>query len=118
MNDCSRTHGARFKRDKKRATDQTVVAKNPRGLPHGYNLGVPRRIAIAQDPVLAPCDDCAVVDKNSADRHLACFRTKTCLGESNLHHFLIGDHAPDGKAAGCCCVMQCSAPSPQIRSTL
>ena len=75
-------------------------------------------------------NDHIAVDRHGPDGHFAGFGSRTGFGKRRFHRFLIRNHHCDGiapppntvrlsqtRGAGCCWVMQCSAPSPQIRST-
>ena len=118
MDHGSCAHGARLKRDIERAAGEPIVAKSSSGCAERDDFSMGCWIHVAEDAILAAGDDGTVADDNRADGHLATLSRQPCLGQRGLHRLRIAHHLFDGSAAGCCCVMQCSAPRPQIRSTL
>src|ERR1035441_4240489 len=121
VNHGSGAHGAGLKRDIKSAAEETVVAESSGGGAHGNDFSVGSGVEIAKDAVLAGGYDFSVVEHDGADGHFAGFGGKAGLGECGLHGVEIANrivnHGHNANAAGCCCVMQCSVPSPQTRST-
>src|SRR6185437_13754743 len=111
MDHRSRAHRARLQRHVELAAGQAIVVECLCRGSHGDNLRMSRGLQIAQNPVLPAPDDLAFVNHNRANRHLAGSAGRMRLGEGFTHKFKIA-HV----YAGCCCVMQCSAPSPQMKS--
>src|ERR1700722_15107278 len=117
MDHGSGAHGAGLKRDVEGAAVETIIAKDTGGFTNGDDFCVGRGIDVAQDAILAARNDCASMNDDRANGNFAGFSRQSRLGQRGLYRFWILDHAFDGSAAGCCCVMQCSAPSPHMRST-
>src|ERR1700679_567742 len=113
MDHRARAHRARLERRNQRASREPVVADGVRRGPKRDHFRMRRGIVVAQHAVLPPGNDPAIEQNRSADRNLVRPLCGARLAERLLHEFKIR-HA---YTAGCCWVMQCSAPSPQMKST-
>jgi hypothetical protein len=78
-------HGAWFERDVELAIYEAVVADRIGCRAHGHDLGVRRRVYVAQDAILSPGDDLAVRDHDCANGNLTRSRGKLRLFERGLH---------------------------------
>ena len=80
MKNRPRTHRARLQRHVERAPFQPVVPQHPSRRPHRHDLGMSRRVAVAQNAVIALGDNRALVHNNRAYRHLAIALSNLRLG--------------------------------------
>src|SRR5208337_2917250 len=94
-----------------------IVVESRGGRAEGHDFGVGCGVHIAQHAVLAARENFAFVNHDDTDRDFAGFSGQASFGERGFHGLAIVGHGLDAIAAGCCCVMQCSAPRPQMRST-
>ena len=118
MNHRSSAHRAGFQRDVEIAVNQPVIANSLRCCAHRDDFRVRGWIDIAQHAVLPARNNGAVDHRHSANGNFAGFGGSARFSKSGSHQAFIGfSHGVvDAAAFGCCCVMQCRVPSPQIRS--
>jgi len=110
----SGTHRARLNRNKQRAVTEAVVANSRTGFAEHKNFGVSGGVVIEDAAVVAASNDLGVANNDRADRNFP--RFKSTLG--GAEGFLNVEFVGHDYASGCCCVMQCMAPKPQMKSPL
>ena len=90
MEDGGGAHGAGLERDVKCAVEQAVVGEGAAGGAEGDDLGVGRRIGVANDAIGAGGKDLVLVDEDGANGDFAGSLGVEGLGDGGAQEELVG----------------------------
>ena len=85
VNQCSRTHHARFNCSKQLAVAQSVIPEVSPSFTQGHDFGVGGGIAVGEVAVPASSDDAATMDDDGPDRDFASFESALRRAQGFFH---------------------------------